>query len=603
MHNLMLTVMGALALFIHGGQACGGFFCSQAAPVDQASEQILFSVDKNEVTSHIRIQYSGPSELFSWILPLPTPPKLDVGSNSFFDLLEMSTRPTFVMREQDVGDQCEMYDPPIVAMASLAGGDGGDTEEENSGEVMVLEQGQVGPFDFVLLLALTGKAEPVVEWLNENKYDQPDGTADLLQSYAEYNFTFLALRMSKDKNSGDIQPLVVSYKFKDGIDALSCIPLKLTKVAAVEDMPVYVWVFAKTAKQRAVPVNFLEVQMDWKKFDWMNCASFRGCVPCDQYYRDTVSRTVDVADGHGFITEYSGNLEFAKSWFQQLENFDVKELEDESKVHKFLDKMLQLGVPRDSTTQEIIRKWVPKPDDASEGCKEDRDFYATWNIEKCIKDMPSGWKFNAKGMARDINNRVILPLQNAQKMVDSASHLTRLFTTISPSEMTSDPLFTFDKTLPDVSNRVEVNATIACPDNNKDLEIRFQMGEDTWDVSGSFKEDGCEFEYDPPLVDQAGGSGSNTGRRYEPKLFKRTGDPATSGVVPREEVTETLLELEQIAMKLMPDNEWSEIPDNSHFKDSGNPDDDDIDANSAFNSAPSLLTLLLGLLVLGIACF
>jgi MYXO-CTERM domain-containing protein len=48
--------------------------------------------------------------------------------------------------------------------------------------------------------------------------------------------------------------------------------------------------------------------------------------------------------------------------------------------------------------------------------------------------------------------RIITPLQEAQAMLDAQPYLTRLYATVSPDEMTRDPLFHFNPDLPPVSN-------------------------------------------------------------------------------------------------------------------------------------------------------
>jgi len=51
--------------------ACGGFFCSQVN-VDQTAERILFEVHPNNtISTTVEIQYSGDSDSFSWVIPLP----------------------------------------------------------------------------------------------------------------------------------------------------------------------------------------------------------------------------------------------------------------------------------------------------------------------------------------------------------------------------------------------------------------------------------------------------------------------------------------------------------------------------------------------------
>ena len=75
-------------------KACGGFFCSLQQPVDQAAERILFTKEGNEMVTHVQIQYTGPSENFSWILPVPSVPELGVGSDVLFQNLRRDSHRT-----------------------------------------------------------------------------------------------------------------------------------------------------------------------------------------------------------------------------------------------------------------------------------------------------------------------------------------------------------------------------------------------------------------------------------------------------------------------------------------------------------------------------
>ena len=67
-----------LGLSASPARACGGFFCSQSQPVNQAAERIVFSQNGDgTVTAVIQILYEGPSENFSWLLPIATVPEGD----------------------------------------------------------------------------------------------------------------------------------------------------------------------------------------------------------------------------------------------------------------------------------------------------------------------------------------------------------------------------------------------------------------------------------------------------------------------------------------------------------------------------------------------
>src|SRR5688572_8635184 len=79
--------------------ACGGFFCSQAQGVNQAAERIVFANNGDgTVTAVIEIQYQGPADEFSWLLPISSVPQGDqiaVGSSLSFQRLQQATNPQY----------------------------------------------------------------------------------------------------------------------------------------------------------------------------------------------------------------------------------------------------------------------------------------------------------------------------------------------------------------------------------------------------------------------------------------------------------------------------------------------------------------------------
>ena len=92
----------AVALFFadtpRSAHACGGTFCDigpRAMPVDQTGENILFVIDSGKVEAHIQIQYRGDAARFSWILPVPALPEIEIGSDPLFTRLLARTVPTY----------------------------------------------------------------------------------------------------------------------------------------------------------------------------------------------------------------------------------------------------------------------------------------------------------------------------------------------------------------------------------------------------------------------------------------------------------------------------------------------------------------------------
>src|SRR5882724_2860300 len=87
----------AASAFTSGvASACGGFFCNQSQPVNQAAEGIIFADNGDgTVTAVIQIQYQGPSAAFSWLLPISSAPKTDddigIASNLALQRLQGAT--------------------------------------------------------------------------------------------------------------------------------------------------------------------------------------------------------------------------------------------------------------------------------------------------------------------------------------------------------------------------------------------------------------------------------------------------------------------------------------------------------------------------------
>lgn len=95
--KLTLTLLCTLALTLWSQrtEACGCFTPpNPTVPVVQAGERILFAVQNGEVTAHVQVQYSGASgQEFGWLLPLPSVPTLELGTDELFALLTTTTQP------------------------------------------------------------------------------------------------------------------------------------------------------------------------------------------------------------------------------------------------------------------------------------------------------------------------------------------------------------------------------------------------------------------------------------------------------------------------------------------------------------------------------
>ena len=150
------------------------------------------------------------------------------------------------------------------------GGEGGPAEP-----VAVLEQAEAGPYNYAIVESSDSQA--LIAWLNENDYSQPPEAHALIDHYVANDMLFVAVKLLKDKEVGDVAPIILDFQEEN-----PCVPLVLTQVAATPDMPVKAYLLGDT---RAVPTNWLHVDVNQKKLDWFAGDSwwnensfYEGCV-------------------------------------------------------------------------------------------------------------------------------------------------------------------------------------------------------------------------------------------------------------------------------------------------------------------------------------
>jgi MYXO-CTERM domain-containing protein len=242
------------------------------------------------------------------------------------------------------------------------------------------------------------------------------------------------------------------------------VPLILTRIAAQADMPVQVYVLGGA---RAFPENWFHVVVDEAKVDWLSGGS---------NYRQLVTAAIDEAAGHGFVTEFAGSSSIMKDVIYKDGRFDTNKLAGITEPAILIQTLLQNGYPRDATMQALLRKWIPMPESVKARGVTEREFYSSVGMYKADLDAV-GYTLDIDGFIADLQARLITPLMTAQAMFDAQPYLTRLLSTVSPEEMTRDPIFTLNKDLPDVSNLHVGKASGTCQGGSvKALKIELADG-------------------------------------------------------------------------------------------------------------------------------
>jgi hypothetical protein len=455
-----------VALTTEPASACGGFFCSQQQPVNQAAERIIFADNGDgTITAVIQIMYEGPSENFSWLLPISTVPEgdqLGVASDIAFTRLQFATNPQFNLTTRVEGT-CGEENPLLAGGVSrprsetcddnplLAGCDLPD-EDINGNPISVEASGVVGAFEYSVISvdpALADPVAPALEWLGANGYDVTPEGAGLIGPYLADGMYLLALRLTKGSDTGSIRPIKLTYAAEAPM-----IPIKLTAVAANRDMGVMTWVLSSA---RAVPLNYNALELNEARINWFNAAS---------NYDQVVTAAADEAGGQGFVTEFAGpSSQLAEVVWRSDEEQDWQSVR--SATYFSFDDMFSAVFQRYQSYSgfwDAIRRSVT----LEEGVSYD-DFRT---CPSCYSDRAT---FAPTALFAAIDADVIEPLRGVQTLIDRAPYATRLYSTLSAAEMVVDPVFRFNPDLPELSNVHQAERVIECDPSVYEFEAPWRI--------------------------------------------------------------------------------------------------------------------------------
>ena len=437
-------------------QACGGTFCDGQIPgpmpVDQSGENVIFVIGDTEAEVHIQIQIdpNTNAEQFGWLVPLAAVPEFSIGSQPLFDQLRAFSVPTYdvVTTVEDCGGGDNAVSSGAPSDSAGAGEGDGTTSGGDTGQgPTILKQETVGAFEVVVLTDT--EVGPIRDWLLDNGYVWDVKAEPILMEYLAEGNVIAALKLRTNADVADVHPITLRYKSNE-----TCFPLRLTRIAAVEDMDIRVFVLAK---DRAAPTNYRHVLVNPLKIDWLTRAA---------NYKDVITQAVDAfgADGRAFVTEFAGATDginagavYSPSWddtaFIGLDPFQaINTLNDQGLAACYDVFDCQWNHP---LVFPLLLEFLPPPNGV-----EPSDFYpylsqGTAEIDAALWD-------GGKGFAAAMLNRVIEPGMHADGLLKTWPYLTRLYTTISPSEMMEDPIFHVNPDLADVESLRTAQNYVMC---------------------------------------------------------------------------------------------------------------------------------------------
>ncbi len=440
-----LVVLGASE-----AEACGCFAPPDpTVPVVQAGERILFAVKNGQVTAHVQVVYDGANASeFGWLLPMPAVPTLELGSDELFVQLTSTTQPRYRV-DTTFDANCFASSGGTgggSAFPSAGGGNAGFADAGSAGPPVVVVQDSVGPYDYAVLRA--DSKTDMLDWLRTNRFFVPDGTEGAVDPYIRPGGYFLALKLRAGNTTGDLQPVVLRYQSDVG-----SIPITLTGVGAKPNMGVQVFMLGNG---RAIPRNYHHTVLNDARIDWQSSGS---------NYNDVVIAAVGEAPGrHSFVTEYAGSSIVMRNVLAPPLRFGTKaQLAASTTPEDFIDYLFSnryvaptfsQGFALPGPLKAILLKYLPKPANVTADT-----FFQSYRFYRTRAPAPN---FQPQAMADEIWERVVKPVQDAQALFDESPVLTRLYTTISPRDMNKDPAFSFNASLPGVSNVHRAKMQVSC---------------------------------------------------------------------------------------------------------------------------------------------
>ncbi len=449
----------SLATQVRTSSACGCFAPpSPMTPVVQAGERILFAHDGNQVTAYIQIQYQGNAADFGWLVPLPSVPTLELGTDELFTTLQRTTNPQYQISTQrdycggpsnySVGG-CGGFGDSASVNYSTADAGASFASDLGAFNPALVEQGSIGPYDYAVLKA-DDKTE-MLTWLADNRYYVPDATGQAVQPYIHTGAFFLALKLKSGENAGSVAPIVLRYA-----SDLPMIPITLTQVGAIPDMGVLVWLLGNA---RAIPRNYYHVELNEMPI-WENLLD---------YPKQAIRAIHDAPQRHAFLTEYAGASSVMDTQLDYAGRFgDLDLLRTITKPAYYLQYLRNNGFAFDATLFGILARYLPMPQElVAQGVTatafyQNYDYYIGQAGPQADPDAGTALAFDAMKLTDDLNTRIVQPSRAASKLFDRYPYLTRMYTALSPEDMNLDPVFSENPDLPSVNNVHTATLRVPC---------------------------------------------------------------------------------------------------------------------------------------------
>jgi hypothetical protein len=269
------VIVLSLALASSAAAFCGFYVSDGNSPLYNDATRVSLLRDGKTTVLSMQNNYKGPAEDFAMVVPVPVVLKkkqVKLVDNHLFSRLDKLTSPRLV--EYWERDPCHKGERGIGA-ASIGAAGGGvafgalGAAGAVGGKVKVENKFEVGPYDVVILSSTESTA--LETWLDEHKYNIPDGAAPYFKPYIQGGQYFFVAKVNLDEVAyKDGEAMLAPLRFHYESDDFQ-LPVRLGLINSKGSQDLIAFVLAKGQRYRAanlpnvtIPTN-LTVKEDTKK--------------------------------------------------------------------------------------------------------------------------------------------------------------------------------------------------------------------------------------------------------------------------------------------------------------------------------------------------
>lgn len=290
----MFTLLITQLLLPTANAFCGTYVGGVGSEFYNTYSQLAVVRDNNQTTLTIVNDVEGDFDNFALVIPVPEvipEENVNVLEPELFDRLDAYSQPRLVSYI------CEDFEEQLDTGWALDSNE--DAPENGGGEgVNVEELYIVGEFEIAILSAT--ESGSLFTWLNDNGYQVPGQSQDLLQDYIDGGSYFLAAKVASDAgiSSGDkLSPLQFAYDS----DAFQ-IPIRIGTLNAKEAQDLVVYTVSEYQNGRVGIANSVYKEFsieDECMWDSLEDQSF------GEYYAEQFTNAYEETDSGAWTVEYA----------------------------------------------------------------------------------------------------------------------------------------------------------------------------------------------------------------------------------------------------------------------------------------------------------